>query len=204
VIWPPRIAVVICAHNRPAALERCLRRLKQINGLACSIVVVDSAPNSSDMKSVAIRYGAQYILSPVNGLSRARNIGTRATHADVIAHAAPCHHRVEWFETRGVWRIAGIELARGLVAVHVYGIAAIMWHGLKGYLFYLVARRAFGSQSFAFFLTGVVTAFPWGYQAIIWAAGSTFMGASTALWIVIYVRAPILSRWDWPGCRSWA
>ena len=69
----------------------------------------------------------------------------------------------EWFETWGVWRIAGIELARGLVAMHVYGIAAIMWHALNGYLFYRVALCAFGSRSFAFFLTGVVTAFPWGY-----------------------------------------
>jgi GT2 family glycosyltransferase len=80
------IAVVICTHNRPALLERCLKRLRQNEGPAYSVVVVDSAPNSSKAKSVAARYGAQYHLSPVKGLSRARNIGTRATQTDIIAY----------------------------------------------------------------------------------------------------------------------
>jgi hypothetical protein len=62
-----------------------------------------------------------------------------------------------------------------------------MWHAMNGYLFYLVARCAFGSGSFAFFLACVITAFPWGYEAIIWASCSPFMGATTVLWIVIYV-----------------
>ena len=116
----------------------------------------------------------------------------------------------EWFGAWGVWRIAGVELARGLVAFHMYGIVVITWHAINGYLFYLVARCAFGFRSFAFFLAGVVTAFPWGYEAIIWASCFAFMGASTVLWIVIYVllhlsrsgRVLILSRRRWPGCRS--
>ena len=80
------IAVVICTHNRPAALERCLQRLRQIDRPAFSIVVADSAPNSTEAKLVAARYGAQYNVSPIKGASRARNIGTRATHADIIAY----------------------------------------------------------------------------------------------------------------------
>jgi glycosyltransferase involved in cell wall biosynthesis len=80
------IAVVICSHNRPAVLERCLQRLQQVDDPDFSVVVVDSAPNSSEAKSVAARYGAQYNISPVKGLSRARNIGTRATDADIIVY----------------------------------------------------------------------------------------------------------------------
>jgi GT2 family glycosyltransferase len=82
----PSIAVVICTHNRPAILERCLQRLQQIDNLDFSVLVVDSAPNSSEAKTVAARYGAEYNVSPLKGLSRARNIGSRATHADIIAY----------------------------------------------------------------------------------------------------------------------
>jgi len=82
----PSVAVVICTHNRPAALERCLIELQQSNEPACSVIVVDSAPQSPDAQSVAVRYGVRYVLSPLKGLSRARNIGTRTTDADIIAY----------------------------------------------------------------------------------------------------------------------
>jgi GT2 family glycosyltransferase len=80
------VAVVICSHNRPATLERCLERLQQIKSLGFSVVVADSAPTSDETKLVAARYGAEYVLSPEKGASRARNVGTRATEADIIAY----------------------------------------------------------------------------------------------------------------------
>jgi GT2 family glycosyltransferase len=67
-------------------LERCLQRLRQVNGPDFSVVVIDSAPNSSEAESVATRYVAQYVVSALTGLGRARNIGTRATDADIIAY----------------------------------------------------------------------------------------------------------------------
>src|SRR5262249_29251477 len=81
----PTVAVVICTHNRPALLERCLQHLEQVDNPDFSIVVVDSAPNSSEAKSISTRYGTQYVLSPQKGLSRARNVGVRATESDIIA-----------------------------------------------------------------------------------------------------------------------
>jgi glycosyltransferase involved in cell wall biosynthesis len=83
---PLSVAVVICTHNRPAALDRCLRQLLKVNTLNYRAIVVDSAPNSSAARDIAVRHGAQYILAPLKGLSRARNIGTRATDADIIAY----------------------------------------------------------------------------------------------------------------------
>src|SRR5690242_2467515 len=71
-------AVIICTHNRPVVLERCLQGLQQVNDPRFSLFVVDSAPETSKTKSLAARYGAQYCLSPLKGLSRARNIGARA------------------------------------------------------------------------------------------------------------------------------
>ena len=80
------VAVVICSHNRPAILERCLKRLQQIKSPEFSVIVADSAPTSNETKLVAARYGADYVLSPEKGASRARNVGTRATKADIIAY----------------------------------------------------------------------------------------------------------------------
>lgn len=80
------IAVVICSHNRSASLERCLQRLQKIKSPEFSVVVADSAPCSDESKLVAARYGADYVLSPEKGASRARNIGTRATEADIITY----------------------------------------------------------------------------------------------------------------------
>jgi O-antigen biosynthesis protein len=80
------IAVVICTHNRPAVLERCLQQLRQANDPPFSLIVVDSAPISSEAEAVAARYDAEYKISSVKGLSRARNIGTRAIRGDIIAY----------------------------------------------------------------------------------------------------------------------
>lgn len=84
--YTPSVAVVICTHNRPLVLERCLRRLQQVDYPDFSVVVVDSAPKSSEAKLITARYGAKYEISALNGLSRARNIGTRATQARIIAY----------------------------------------------------------------------------------------------------------------------
>jgi len=80
------VAVVICTHNRPLLLEQCLKRLQQVDFPNFSVVVVDSAPRSFEAKFLAARYGAKYEVSPLKGLGRARNIGTRSTQADIIAY----------------------------------------------------------------------------------------------------------------------
>src|SRR6478735_5825053 len=58
----PSVAVVICTHERPLLLECCLRRLEQVDYLDYSVVVVDSAPKSSQTKLLAARYNAKYEL----------------------------------------------------------------------------------------------------------------------------------------------
>jgi hypothetical protein len=93
----------------------------------------------------------------------------------------------EWVETRGVWRILGIMLPAWLVSVNCYGLAAISLHAISGYLFYLIARRGIGSVPHALFFTVVMLAFPWGYQALLWASALSFALASCLLWAIIYV-----------------
>jgi glycosyltransferase involved in cell wall biosynthesis len=51
-----------------------------------TVIVVDSAPLSEATRSISQTYQAGYVLSPLKGLSRARNIGTRALATDVVAY----------------------------------------------------------------------------------------------------------------------
>jgi O-antigen biosynthesis protein len=82
----PSVTVVICTHNRPSQLERCLQALQAIDYSHYSTVVVDSASNSDAAKAIVSRYGSEYVISPFKGVSRARNVGTRQARNDIVAY----------------------------------------------------------------------------------------------------------------------
>ncbi len=78
------VAVVICTYNRPELLERCLASLACLHRKADRIVVVDNGP-SNETRSVAAQARADYVVAPIRGLSRARNVGLRFCTEDVIS-----------------------------------------------------------------------------------------------------------------------
>ena len=92
----------------------------------------------------------------------------------------------DWFATRGIVQIVGIPLAGWLVSRDVYAFALIAAHAIGGYFFFLVARRGFGSVAYALFLTIIVMAFPWGYEALIWASAAAYVFASCLLWVILW------------------
>src|ERR1043166_7224990 len=94
---------------------------------------------------------------------------------------------VRWFASRGLWRIAGTVLPGWLVANGLYGLMAICLHAVGGYLFYRVVREGLQSLSLALFASVVMVAFPWGYQALIWASAFSYALASCALWAIVLV-----------------
>jgi hypothetical protein len=111
----------------------------------------------------------------------------------------------DWYATRGIWRIVGIPLSGWLLSRDVYAFALIAAHAIGGYFFFLVARRGLGSVACALVLTIIVVAFPWGYEALVWASAATYVFASCLLWVIlwtvvsvradqghIYVRAAVL------------
>ena len=79
------VTVVICTHNRAILLERCLQALQNVEYEAVATIIVDSAPTSNAAWILSQRYKTDYVASPMKGLSRARNIGARAAHCDIIA-----------------------------------------------------------------------------------------------------------------------
>ena len=95
-----RLSVVVCTHDRPDDLERCLDALAVLHEMP-EVIVVDSASDPPCEELVG-RYqdrlpGLVYIHEPVPGLSRARNRGLALARAPIVAFvdddAAP---RPEW------------------------------------------------------------------------------------------------------------
>ena len=111
---------------------------------------------------------------------------------------------LEWFASRGIWRIVGIPLPGWLVSQSVYGISVIAAHAIGGYFFFLVARRGFGSIPYALLLTIIMMAFPWGYEALAWASAAAYAFASCLLWMILWALLSIREdqRGDIRTCRS--
>lgn len=78
-------SVVICTRGREEALERCLAGLSRQTYPGFDILVVDSAPRDDAALSVARRWGAAYAMESQPGVSRARNLGVRASAGEIIA-----------------------------------------------------------------------------------------------------------------------
>jgi glycosyltransferase involved in cell wall biosynthesis len=83
---PLSVTIVVCNHNRPLLLKRCLQAVQQIDYPDFSVVVVDSAPISCEAKILAASQNARYQISPVKGLSLARNVGTHTAGGDIVAY----------------------------------------------------------------------------------------------------------------------
>jgi glycosyltransferase involved in cell wall biosynthesis len=78
--------IVICTHNRPKELDRCLAAVRKIIYPDFGVLVVDNAPEDGQTQVVAQRWGVRYVWEPVAGLSRARNLGALACDSDFVAY----------------------------------------------------------------------------------------------------------------------
>jgi glycosyltransferase involved in cell wall biosynthesis len=88
----PRLSVVVCTRDRPAALARCLGSLTALRGsaaaaaLALEVLVVDNAPSDDRTRAVAAAVpGVRYVRAPVRGLDFARNCALREARGDFVA-----------------------------------------------------------------------------------------------------------------------
>jgi GT2 family glycosyltransferase len=95
-----RLSVVVCTHNRPDDLERCLEALGALADEP-EVIVVDSASRPTCRELVERHEdripGLLYLYEPEPGLSRARNLGLAHASGEVVAFvdddAAP---RPDW------------------------------------------------------------------------------------------------------------
>lgn len=80
------VSVIICTHDRPESLERCLRSLLDCSLHAEEIVVVDNCPSSDATRRLIEQYPqVRYVLEPMAGLDFARNTGIRHSRGQIVA-----------------------------------------------------------------------------------------------------------------------
>jgi glucosyl-dolichyl phosphate glucuronosyltransferase len=84
----PLLSVVVCTHDRPDDLERCLRALARL-GDHVEVIVVESA-SASPAHFIVERFARSldsliYHYEPVAGLARARNRGLHLAQSDLVA-----------------------------------------------------------------------------------------------------------------------
>jgi len=79
------LGVVVCTHDRPDDLARCLLALARLDD-PVEVVVVDSG-SSVPCEALVRRLlpTARYVYEPLPGLSRARNRGLRETECELVA-----------------------------------------------------------------------------------------------------------------------
>lgn len=80
----PRVTVIICTRDRPIQLEACLEALSEQRCRAFDVLVVDNGTTDAVAEICRAR-GVACIRESVPGLTRARNLGARAAHADLLA-----------------------------------------------------------------------------------------------------------------------
>jgi len=78
--------VVICTHDRPEVLSRCLDAVLAHKRVADEVLVVDSAPKQSNAQAHVLQRGVQYVLEPMPGISRARNHAARVCTTDIVVY----------------------------------------------------------------------------------------------------------------------
>ncbi|MDQ1723423.1 MAG: hypothetical protein QOG52_451 [Frankiaceae bacterium] len=84
----PPISVVICTRDRPALLEAALTSALRLDYPSFEIVVVDNNPASNSTRSIVESFGdatLSVVDAPIQGLSRARNVGLAAARHEIVA-----------------------------------------------------------------------------------------------------------------------
>jgi GT2 family glycosyltransferase len=80
------ISIIVCTHERPADLARCLAALAPAAERGHEIIVVDNAPRSGRTAQVAAQFPYCYLVEPRQGLDYARNCGLHAASHPLVAY----------------------------------------------------------------------------------------------------------------------
>ena len=89
----PSLTAVVCTHDRPVLLARCLESLVVLRARgvertpALEILVVDNAPSDGATRNVAARFpDVRYLCEPISGLDFARNRALQEATGDFVAY----------------------------------------------------------------------------------------------------------------------
>jgi GT2 family glycosyltransferase len=79
------LSIVVCTHERPDDLSRCLESLLPVHARGHEVVVVDSGPVTTRTRAIVGRFPFRYITESRPGLNRARNAGLGAATHEIVA-----------------------------------------------------------------------------------------------------------------------
>lgn len=82
----PSCSVIICTRNRPKQVKQCLEAMSRLDYPAFEVVVVDNAPSDLRTRQLAEMWAVRYIVEPIPGLDRARNMGAQACTTEIVAY----------------------------------------------------------------------------------------------------------------------
>ena len=147
------VSVVVPTHRRPDDMRRCLESLAEQDHPRFKVWVVDNAPQSELTRTIvasfADRLAVQYLVEPIAGASRARNLALDQDLDDLVAWidddevADPL-----WLSelTRGLESRPGIDVVSGVVVPAELETQAQLWfEELGGHS----AERGFRADEFS-------------------------------------------------------
>ena len=89
----PSVTAVVCTHDRPALVARCLTSLIALrtrgvaNAPALELLVVDNAPSDERTRETVMRFAdVRYVVESMTGLDFARNRGLAEAGGDFVAY----------------------------------------------------------------------------------------------------------------------
>ena len=81
--WP-MVSVVVCCYNSATTIDECLKSLGRLQYPNYEVIVVDDGCKDNTAE-IAQRHDVRLIRVPNGGLSRARNLGIKAAHGEIVA-----------------------------------------------------------------------------------------------------------------------
>lgn len=113
---PPTCSVVVCTHDRPDILKKCIASLCRSKAPDIEIIVIDNAPSDDKIVEIAANYSVRYIREDRKGLNWARSRGAREANGDIVIYTDDdvvvepgwIEAMREPFADRGVSAVAGL------------------------------------------------------------------------------------------------
>ena len=82
----PSASIIVCTHDRPAELARCLQSLRQRTPDDHEVIIVDNCPSDDRTARLVASYPEfRYVQEPRLGLNIARNLGLRVARGEIAA-----------------------------------------------------------------------------------------------------------------------
>jgi GT2 family glycosyltransferase len=83
---PPTCSVVVCTHDRPDDLKKCIASLCRSKADDIEIIIIDNAPSDDMVVEIALNYSVRYIREDRKGLNWARSRGAREAKGDIVIY----------------------------------------------------------------------------------------------------------------------